>query len=37
MIDLFTLAVGPSHCELELKNMNSFKPIGRISFDIEFQ
>jgi hypothetical protein len=37
MIDLFTLAIGPSHIELEIKHQRSLKDIGRICFDIEFQ
>lgn len=37
MIDLFTLAVGPPHCELEIKNIQTSKTLGKIMFDIEFQ
>lgn len=37
MIDLFTLAIGPSHCDLELKDCRLDKVLGRMLFDIEFQ
>jgi hypothetical protein len=36
MVDLFTLAIGPLHCELEIKNFRTSKSIGRLMFDIEF-
>eukprot|EP00347_Sterkiella_histriomuscorum_P020965 403335778 len=37
MIDYFSLALCPQHCEFELKNIKNDKSIGRVQFELEFQ
>jgi len=34
LIDILTLSIGPSNCDLQLKNYNTEKPIGRLSCEI---
>ena len=37
MMDLMTLSVGPKKCDLEVRNLKTGKPIGRIQSDLHFK
>ena len=37
MIEFVVLAVGPKHCDLEVKDLTKGKTVGRVQFDASIQ
>ena len=37
MLELITLAVGPKHCDLEVKDFRMARTLGKIQFDVSVQ
>jgi len=36
-VDFLAMALGPKHCDFELRDYKSKKPIGRLAFDVSIK
>ena len=37
VIDFLALALGPKHCDLDLKDFRSGRSLGRVQFDVQIK